>query len=56
MKSVLVFPLALAAAICVTGCYTPQGQNAAGGAVLGGATGAARTLSRSLRALRAMGL
>jgi len=40
MKSVLVFPLALAAAICVTGCYTPQGQNAAGGAVLGGATGA----------------
>ncbi|HYC25327.1 MAG TPA: hypothetical protein VEC58_04730 [Roseiarcus sp.] len=25
----------------MTGCYTPQGQNAAGGAVLGGATDAA---------------
>lgn len=32
--------LALAAAVALTGCDTPQGQNAAGGAILGGATGA----------------
>ena len=30
----------LASALALSGCNTPQGQNAAGGAVLGGATGA----------------
>jgi hypothetical protein len=30
----------LAAALTLAGCYTPQQQNAANGAVLGGATGA----------------
>src|SRR5271169_552022 len=40
MKTTLVFLFALAAGICLAGCNTPQGQNAAGGAVLGGATGA----------------
>jgi osmotically inducible lipoprotein OsmB len=32
--------LAMATAMAVAGCDTPQGQNAAGGAVIGGATGA----------------
>ncbi len=40
MKRLVVLSLALAAAVSVTGCDTPQGQNAAGGAVIGGATGA----------------
>jgi len=40
MKRVLALSFALATGIFVAGCYTPQGQNAAGGAVLGGATGA----------------
>jgi hypothetical protein len=31
---------ALAVAAPLGGCYTPEGQNAAGGALLGGATGA----------------
>ena len=37
----LIFPFArMAAAVSLAGCDTPQGQNAAGGAVIGGATGA----------------
>jgi predicted small secreted protein len=40
MKTALAFSLALAAGISLASCNTPQGQNAAGGAVLGGATGA----------------
>ena len=40
MKKVIFLSLALASAVCLSGCNTPQGQNAAGGAVLGGATGA----------------
>jgi len=32
--------LGLAAALSLAGCNTPEGQGAAGGAVLGGATGA----------------
>jgi hypothetical protein len=32
--------MAVAMGISLAGCNTPQGQNAAGGAVLGGATGA----------------
>jgi hypothetical protein len=32
--------LAMATAVTLAGCDTPQGQNAAGGAVIGGATGA----------------
>ena len=31
---------AMASALLLSGCYTPQQQNAANGAVLGGATGA----------------
>ena len=31
---------AMAIALPIAGCYTPQGQNATGGALLGGATGA----------------
>lgn len=41
MKKWLLLPTALAAALAVSACNTPQGQNAAGGALLGGATGAA---------------
>ncbi len=40
MKKIICLSLALAMAASVAGCNTPQGQNAAGGAVLGGATGA----------------
>src|SRR5271167_306527 len=40
MKKWICLSFALAAAVSVAGCNTPQGQNAAGGAVLGGATGA----------------
>lgn len=40
MKKLLFLSLAAAAALSVAGCNTPQGQNAAGGAVVGGATGA----------------
>ena len=40
MKTLIHLSLALAAALSLSACDTPQGQNAAGGAVLGGATGA----------------
>jgi predicted small secreted protein len=40
MKKMFYLSLALATAVCLSGCNTPQGQNAAGGAVIGGATGA----------------
>ncbi len=40
MKKLIFLSLTMAAAMSVAGCDTPQGQNAAGGAVLGGATGA----------------
>jgi predicted small secreted protein len=40
MKKLIGLSLALAMATSLAGCDTPQGQNAAGGAVLGGATGA----------------
>jgi hypothetical protein len=40
MKKLIGISLALAMAASLAGCDTPQGQNAAGGAVLGGATGA----------------
>ena len=40
MKTLIIFSTAVAAAIALGGCDTPQGQNAAGGALLGGATGA----------------
>ncbi|HYA72009.1 MAG TPA: glycine zipper domain-containing protein [Roseiarcus sp.] len=40
MKKLMFLSLAMATAVSVAGCNTPQGQNAAGGAVLGGATGA----------------
>jgi predicted small secreted protein len=40
MKKLIYVSLALAMAVSVGGCNTPQGQNAAGGAVMGGATGA----------------
>jgi hypothetical protein len=40
MKTLLVLALAAIAAAPLVGCDTPQGQNAAGGALLGGATGA----------------
>ena len=36
----IALSLALAAGISLAGCNTPQGQNAAGGALIGGATGA----------------
>lgn len=39
-KALLAISLAVMAGASLSGCYTPQGQNAAGGAVLGGATGA----------------
>ncbi len=40
MRNVSGLALAMAAALSLAGCNTPQGQGAAGGAVLGGATGA----------------
>jgi hypothetical protein len=40
MKRILALSFALATGFSLASCYTPQGQNAAGGAVLGGATGA----------------
>ena len=40
MKKLIFLSLAMATAVSMAGCDTPQGQNAAGGAVLGGATGA----------------
>lgn len=40
MKKVVLTAGALASALTLSGCYTPQQQNAANGAVLGGATGA----------------
>jgi hypothetical protein len=40
MKKLICLSLALAMAGSVAGCYSPQQQNAAGGAVLGGLTGA----------------
>ena len=39
MKKLILLSLAAAAAASLGGC-TPQGQNAAGGALVGGATGA----------------
>jgi len=40
MKTLISLSLALATALSLSACDTPQGQNAAGGAVIGGATGA----------------
>jgi hypothetical protein len=40
LKRGLLLAGAMAAALGMAGCNTPQGQNAANGAVLGGATGA----------------
>ena len=40
MKRLVFLSLAIATALPLAGCDTPQGQNAAGGALLGGATGA----------------
>jgi uncharacterized protein YcfJ len=40
MRTWIGLTLALATAISLAGCDTPQGQNATGGALLGGATGA----------------
>jgi hypothetical protein len=40
MKKLLILSLAVAAALPIAGCETPQQQNAASGAVLGGAAGA----------------
>ena len=40
MKTLITLSLALATAASLSACDTPQGQNAAGGAVIGGATGA----------------
>ncbi|MGD0562291.1 MAG: glycine zipper domain-containing protein [Roseiarcus sp.] len=40
MKKLIFLSLAMATAVSVAGCDTPQGQNAAGGALVGGATGA----------------
>ncbi len=40
MKKAICLSLALATTVVVAGCDTPQGQNAAGGAVVGGLTGA----------------
>jgi len=39
-KRLFFLSLAMAAAVSLAGCDTPQGQNAAGGALVGGATGA----------------
>jgi len=40
MKVLVLLTTVAATAIALAGCETPQQQNAAGGAVLGGATGA----------------
>jgi predicted small secreted protein len=40
MRKVWGIALAMATAVSVAGCNTPEGQGAAGGAVIGGATGA----------------
>jgi hypothetical protein len=40
MKTLISLSVALAAAVSLSACDTPQGQNAAGGALFGGATGA----------------
>jgi hypothetical protein len=40
MRRFVFAPAAFAAALAVSGCNTPEGQNAAGGALVGGATGA----------------
>ena len=40
MKKLMILSLAMAAALPIAGCETPQQQNAANGAMLGGATGA----------------
>jgi len=40
VKKMIGLSLALAAAISLAGCNTPEGQNAAGGAVVGGLGGA----------------
>ncbi len=40
MKKLILISLAVATTISLAGCNTPQGQNAVGGAVVGGATGA----------------
>jgi hypothetical protein len=40
MKTLISLSLAFAAAVSLSACDTPQGQNAAGGALFGGATGA----------------
>lgn len=40
MKKFLALTLAAGLAVSLAGCNTPQGQNAAGGAILGGAAGA----------------
>ncbi len=40
MKKLMILSLAVAAALPIAGCETPQQQNAAGGALLGGAAGA----------------
>lgn len=40
MKKAILAAGALACGLTLSGCYTPQQQNAANGAVLGGATGA----------------
>ena len=54
MKKLICLSFALATAVSVAGCNTPQGQNAAGGAVLGGdAAGASAWLRPvGLRLLR----
>ena len=54
MKKPILLSLALASALSLGGCNTPQGQNAAGGALVGGATGAvigAATTGRASGAL-----
>ena len=40
MKKLMILSLAVAAALPIAGCETPQQQNAANGAVLGGVAGA----------------
>jgi hypothetical protein len=40
MRKVLSLGLVVACALSAAGCNTPQGQNAAGGAIVGGAGGA----------------
>ena len=40
MKKTILVAVALASAVSLAGCYTPE-DRAAGGAVIGGATGAA---------------